>query len=72
MRGVWVDDTFEGPHEFRQVPVSRNDQGVVTGCHPQYAPNDVVAVPLEEGTVVVSTRHDMDTLSGKSANDCRV
>jgi hypothetical protein len=48
MRGVRVDDTYEVPHEFTQVPTQRNDQGVVTGCQSQYAPDGIVAIPLEE------------------------
>jgi hypothetical protein len=58
MRGVRVDDTYV-PHGFTQVLTQRNDQGVVTGCQPQY-PDGIVAVPLEESAGIVSTRQEMD------------
>lgn len=47
-------------------------KGVVTGCQFQYAPNDIVAVPLEESVMVVSTRQEMNLLSGESAKECHV
>ena len=51
---------------------SATNQGVMTGCQFQYAPNDIVAVPLEKRAMVVSTRQETDLLSGESAKECHV